>query len=321
MIIFRGLNEIQGKLNNAVVTIGNFDGVHLGHREIFRRVNEAAAAVGGVSVVITFNPHPLKLFPSARSLRLITPYAEKESLIEASGIDYLLVIPFTTEFAGMTASEFVVRILVDLIGVRKLVIGYDYAFGRNREGNVALLRELGAKYGFELEALGPIGEGSNIYSSTRIREMISKGDVRDVVSLLGRHFSFAGTVVHGHHRGKLLGFPTANLVAENDLIPGSGVYAVKVKLNDNIYDGACNIGSNPTFGDELDTVEVFIFNLAEDVYGCRLRLFFIERIRDEQKFPDAKALQQAIQRDVKHCREILSDISIIEYHEAPVVDK
>lgn len=317
MIILRNLDEIQGRLANAVVTIGNFDGVHLGHREIFRRVRDAAAQIGGVSAVITFVPHPLKLLPSRKSLRLITAYAEKESLIAASGMDYLIIIPFTEEFAAITAADFVSRILYGSIGMKKLIIGYDYAFGRNREGNVALLQKLGAELGFALEVLAPIGDGDNVYSSTRIREMIGQGDVNGVVSPLGRHFSLCGTVVHGHHRGKGLGFPTANLATDNELIPKSGVYAVKAKIDDALYDGACNIGANPTFGDASTTIEVFIFDFAGDLYGRRIMLYFIERIRDERRFPDAAALQQAIISDVARCREILRGASVIEYHDYP----
>src|SRR6266567_5397536 len=177
MIIFRNLDDIQEKLVNAVVTIGNFDGVHLGHREIFRRVRGAAREAGGVSVVITFVPHPLKLLPSRKHLRLITSYAEKEGLIAASGIDCLIIIPFTESFAAIDAADFVSRILVSRIGMKKLVIGYDYAFGRNREGNVALLEKLGTELGFALEVLAPIGSGDIVYSSTRIRELIGRGDV------------------------------------------------------------------------------------------------------------------------------------------------
>jgi len=315
MITYRSLDDIPGKFTNAVVTIGNFDGVHLGHREIFRRVRQAAAELAGESAVITFVPHPLKLLPSRKHLRLITPYAEKEELIAASGIDYLIVIPFTVEFAAINATDFVSRVLVGRVGMKKLIIGYDYAFGRNREGNVALLKRLGGELEFVVEVLEPIGSGEEVYSSTRIREMVGSGDVKGVVSLLGRHFSLTGTVVHGHHRGKGLGFPTANLATDNELIPKSGVYAVKVRIDDRIYDGACNIGSNPTFGDGAISIEVYIFDYAGELYGRSVRVYFIERIRGERKFPDAAALQKAIQSDVERCRETLRDVSVIEYHE------
>jgi riboflavin kinase/FMN adenylyltransferase len=314
MEIIRELTEI-GALKNPVATIGNFDGVHMGHRQIFRKLKQAAKELDGVSVVITFAPHPLKVLPSGKKLSLISTYEEKELLLQASGIDYLVVIPFTEQFAALTAREFVRDILVGTIGIKKLIIGYDYAFGRKREGNIGLLRQLGSEFGFAVEVLEPIWDGKTIFSSTNIREMIEKGNVRDVVAPLGRHFSIGGKVVHGHHRGKVLGFPTANLQTEKELIPKNGVYAVKVKIDRELYDAACNIGPNPTFGDEALAIEVFIFDFAGDLYGRDLRVFFVERIRDERKFPDAVALQTAITADVARCREILKDTSIIEYHE------
>lgn len=314
MEIIRDLSDIKA-LKNPVATIGNFDGVHMGHRQIFRKLKQAAADLDGVSVVITFAPHPLKVLPSGKNLRLISTYEEKELLLEASGIDYLVVIPFTERFAALNAKEFVSEILVGSIGIKKLIVGYDYAFGRNREGNIGLLRQLGKEYGFAVETLEPIWDGKTIFSSTNIRKMIEEGNVRDVVAPLGRHFSIGGKVVHGHHRGKLLGFPTANLRTEKELIPKNGVYAVKVKIDQEMYNGACNIGPNPTFGDEAIAIEVFLFDFTDDLYEKELRLFFIERIRDEMKFPGAAALQKAIGADVAQCREILRDVSIIEYHE------
>jgi riboflavin kinase / FMN adenylyltransferase len=315
MIVIRNPDDIRGKLASAVVTIGNFDGIHLGHREIFRRVRAIAADKGGEAVVVTFIPHPVKLFTALKKLRLITTYAEKEGLVEASGIDYLIEIPFTEDFAAMTPRDFVSRILLDVIGTKHLVIGYDYKFGRNREGDVALLRQMGKEFGFPVDVLDPIGAEGEIYSSTRIRQMVGDGDVKGVVRLLGRHYFLDGTVIHGHHRGKGLGFPTANLATDNELIPKTGVYAVKVKIDDIMYDGACNIGSNPTFGNEEASIEVFIFNFAGDLYGRTLRVFFIDRIRDERRFADASALQQAIQSDVQRCSEMLLNASVIEFHE------
>jgi riboflavin kinase / FMN adenylyltransferase len=315
MIIYRSIDEIRDRLTNPVVTIGNYDGVHLGHREIFRRLRRSAAEVDGVSVVVTFIPHPLKVLPVGKELRLISTYAEKELLIEVSGIDYLVVLPFTPEFASISATEFVRDILVGRIGASKLIIGYDYAFGRNREGDVPFLQRLGKELGFAVEMLEPIRSGETVYSSSMVRRLISEGDVKGVVDFLGRHFSLAGTVVHGHHRGKGLGFPTANLVTDKELIPAHGVYAVKVKVNDRIYDGACNIGENPTFEDRASAIEVFLFDFVGDLYEQELRVYFVERLRDEKKFADVAALQQAIENDIRRCREILRDVAIIEYRE------
>lgn len=315
MKIFRNIQEIRTKLPRAVVTIGNFDGVHLGHREIFRRLRKAAAELGGVSVVITFVPHPLKVLSVGKSLRLINTYAEKETLIEASGIDYLVTIPFTPEFAGISADTFVREVLVGRIGAVKLIIGYDYAFGKNRQGNAEFLRRVGEELGFEVQVLEPIGDGTTVYSSSNVRKLIESGNVREVVSVLGRHFSLGGVVVHGFHRGKGLGFPTANLKSDKELIPGFGVYAVKVKIGDAVFDGACNIGDNPTFHVGGSSIEVFIFDYDGDLYGQEVRIYFVERLRDEETFADAEALQKAISRDVARCREILGGVSIIEYRE------
>lgn len=315
MVIFRDIDEIKAPLPNPVVTIGNFDGVHLGHREIFRRVKQAAAALNGTSMVVTFIPHPLKVLGLKRELRLINTYPEKELLIASSGIDYLLTIPFSREFAEISAERFVREILVGTIGIKHLVIGYDYAFGKGREGDVVLLEMLGGELGYTVEVLEQVGHDDLVYSSTAVRQMIADGRVREVVALIGRHFSLGGTVEHGKHRGKELGFPTANIATEKELVPKPGVYAVKVKIDNAIYDGACNIGNNPTFGNEQVTIEVFVFDFKEDLYGRELRLYFVDRVRDERKYPDIAALKAAIAHDIESCRALLRDVSIIEYHE------
>lgn len=313
MKIFRSLEEITTPLDNSAVTIGNFDGVHLGHREIFRRLKEAAAETGGSSVIVTFEPHPLKVLAPGKSLPLINTPAEKERLIEASGVDCLVIIPFTREFALTPPMEFVREVLVGRIGTKRLIVGYDYAFGRNREGDVDFLRRAGDELGFPVEVLEPICNGETVYSSSLIRNLISEGRVAEVVSLLGRHFSFSGTVVHGHSRGKGIGFPTANLQTDKELIPKFGVYAVKVKIDEAVYDGACNIGENPTFCDTGRSIEVFLFDFDGDLYGRDMRLYFVDRLRDERKFPDAEALRLQIAEDVARCREILRNTEIIEY--------
>ncbi|BCG46902.1 FMN adenylyltransferase/Riboflavin kinase [Citrifermentans bremense] len=307
MVIFRSISDIKEKLRHPAVTIGNFDGVHLGHREIFRRVRERAEEMGGVSVVVTFVPHPLKVVPSHKEVRLITTRREKEFLIESAGIDYLLEIPFDREFAAVSAADFVQKVLVDAIGVERLVIGYDYAFGRGREGDVQLLREMGKRHGYSVEVLEPISNGATVYSSTKVRGMVSAGDVEGVVGVLGRHYAITGTVVHGHQRGRGLGFPTANLATEKDLLPAGGVYAVKVCIGSELLDGACNIGTNPTFGDGSLSLEVFLFDVDRDLYGREITVFFIARLREERRFDGLEALKEQIALDVTRCREILED--------------
>jgi len=315
MIIFKSVIEIREKLRHPAVTIGNFDGVHLGHREIFRRVRELARAAGGVSVVVTFVPHPLRVVSPGRELKLITSPGEKEQLIEASGIDYLLELPFDAAFASISAHDFVQRILVETLGMEQLVIGYDYAFGRGREGDPALLRELGERFCFRVELLPPIASGATVYSSTAVRNLVSEGDVKGVVSILGRHYSLCGTVVRGQQRGRALGFPTANLETDKELLPAAGVYAVKARVGAALYDGACNIGTNPTFQNDRLSLEVFLLDFDGDLYGSEISLFFLDRLRGERRFRDIEALKEAIAADVERCRSILKGASIIEYHD------
>jgi len=315
MIVFRSIDQIEAPLLNPVVTIGNFDGVHLGHREIFRKLNRSAREIGGVSVVITFDPHPLKVMPSSRSIALINTVDEKITLIEASGVDYLLIITFDPVFAATTAADFIENILVGRIGVKHLIIGYDYAFGKGREGDVTLLRKLGSKFSFAVEELPPISDGTSNYSSSLIRKMIADGAVAEVIPYLGRNFSLAGRVVHGVDRGKSLGFPTANIATDKELLPADGVYAVKVKIDETLFDAACNIGFNPTFESTTRSIEVFIFDLDEDLYGKEIRVYFFDRLRAEKRFASANELVAAIAADVDRCREILASSQLVVYRE------
>jgi len=315
MIVFSSIDQIEAPLHNPVVTIGNFDGVHLGHREIFRKLNHFAKEIGGVSVVITFDPHPLKVMPANRSVALINTVDEKINLIEASGIDYLLIIKFDPVFAATTAADFIENILVGRIGVKHLIIGYDYAFGKGREGDVSLLRKLGSKFSFAVEELPPISDGTINYSSSLIRKMIADGAVAEVIPYLGRNFSLAGRVVHGVDRGKTLGFPTANIATDKELLPADGVYAVKVRIDETLFDAACNIGFNPTFDSATRSIEVFIFDLDEDLYGKEIRVYFFDRLRAEKRFASANELVAAIAADVDRCREILASSQLVVYRE------
>jgi riboflavin kinase/FMN adenylyltransferase len=306
MEIIRSLDHISPLASPPVVTLGNFDGVHRGHQEIFRLLRQKARQQGAPSVVITFVPHPLKLLAPAKAPLLISTYAERERLIAAAGIDLLVAIPFTTEFAQLSASDFVRLILVEGLAVASVMIGYDYAFGRNREGDGDFLRRAGQQFGFQVEVLPPLAADGVVYSSSRVRALIGAGNVRQAAELLGRHFSCLGTVVHGHHRGKGLGFPTANIETDQELLPAHGVYAVKLDLDGILLDGACNIGTNPTFGDQEQSVEVFLLDYSGELYGRRIRLYFIDQIREERTFASADELVVAISRDVERCREILS---------------
>ena len=315
MKIIRDLNDIRDSFPSPVVTIGNFDGVHLGHREIFRRVVFMARQLGGISVVFTFVPHPRKVLDPAKAPRQINTYAEKERLIEASCIDVLICAPFSREMATWSARMFVEEILVRRIGVRHLIVGYDYAFGKGREGDVDFLRKAGEEHGFAVEVLSPVSQEGEVYSSTRAREMILEGRVEEVVGILGRHFNLEGEVVHGAKRGKGLGFPTANLATDKEILPKPGVYAVKVRRGGRFLDGVVNIGFNPTFHQERLSVEVHLLDFSEDIYGESLRIYFIARLREEKRFSEVGDLIRAIGNDIVDARKLLGEADVIEFRD------
>jgi riboflavin kinase/FMN adenylyltransferase len=313
--IVRRLTQLTPPPGGTVVTIGNFDGVHLGHREIFRRVVGCARQRQALATVITFEPHPLRLLaPQQAPPRINTP-EEKVRLIRASCIDLLLVLPFTRRLAVLSASDFVDTILVGKLGVRHLVIGYDYAFGRNREGDATFLDAAASRHGFTLEVLEPLKTGDEVYSSTRIRQTLQLGDVAGVVKVLGRHFTLDGQVVSGAGRGRRLGFPTANLVTTKELLPRDGVYAVRVRYGRKMYDAVVNLGCRPTFPEAGRTLEIHLLDFSGNLYDARMRLYFIERLRDELSFPSVAALQVAVQDDIARARAILAMSRVLVYRE------
>ena len=315
MKIVRSLARLSPPQGGTVVTIGNFDGVHLGHREIFRRVVQRARESQAAAAVITFEPHPLRLLaPDKAPPRINTP-PEKVRLIRASCIDLLTILPFTRRLAALPAERFVAEILVGRLGVRHLVVGYDYAFGRNREGDGAFLAAAGKRYGFTVEVLEPLKAGAEVYSSTRIRQTLLQGDVRGVVGVLGRHFTLDGKVVSGDGRGRRLGFPTANLATAKELLPREGVYAVRVRYRRRMYDGVVNLGRRPTFPDAEPSMEIHLLDFAGDLYGAHLRLYFVERLRDVQRFPSVEALQAAVRADIARARGILAATRVLVYKE------
>ena len=315
MRIIRRLAQLTPPADGTVVTIGNFDGVHLGHREIFRRVVGRARERRAQAAVITFEPHPLRLLAPQRAPQRINTSAEKVRLIRASCIDLLVVLPFTRRLAALSPEQFVADILVGRLGVRHLVIGYDYAFGRNREGDARFLAAAARRHGFTLEVLEPITAGDLVYSSTRIRQTLQQGDVAGVVGVLGRHYTLDGRVVIGAGRGRRLGFPTANLVTRKELLPREGVYAVRVRYGRRMYDAVVNIGRRPTFAGEEPTIEIHLLDFSGDLYGRHLRLYFVARLRDERRFPSAPALQAAVRSDIDRARAILAGTRVLVYRE------
>ncbi|MEE4252678.1 MAG: riboflavin biosynthesis protein RibF, partial [Desulfuromusa sp.] len=266
-------------------------------------------------VVYTFDPHPLKfLAPEKAPLLLNTP-AEKQRLIAASHVDYLVESPFTADFATMSPEQFVDDILIAKLHVKALVVGYDYAFGKGRCGDTEFLKAYGREKGFDVEVLQPVGADGLPYSSTRIRKLVAAGDVANVVKLLGRHYNLEGVVVPGDQRGRELGFPTANLETDKELLPAPGVYAVKVRHDLQEYEGVVNIGTRPTFSGKTSTIEVYLLDYTGQLYGQKLRMYFVERLRGEQKFSSVDQLVGAIEGDIAKARPILQATQIIQYRE------
>ena len=306
MKIVRGLGELKkAPLANPVVTLGNFDGVHLGHQAIFKQVVARALELDGTSVAFTFEPHPLKVLSPLRSPRLLSTFREKMEQIEASGMDAVICARFTPEFASQNPEDFVRDVLVGGVGVRDLFVGHDYAFGKDRKGDINFLRDAGARYGFGLHVVGPVRVEGIVVSSTKIRQLIMDGEVCLASKLLGRPYSIEGTVVHGHSRGHEIGFPTANLTTPNELPPRDGVYAVTISVEGREYKGVANIGKNPTFGDLALSYEVHIFDFDKDLYGRHLKMAFVKRVRDEVKFKSVEELKKQIAKDVERVRAIL----------------
>lgn len=310
MNVINNLNEIKQQLKNPVVTIGNFDGVHKGHQAIFHQVIEKAESIHGTSVAITFDPHPIKVLKKNDAPPLITLYEQKVELIAKTGMDLLICIPFNEEFAAITADQFLEDLLVNKIGTKAIVIGKDYSFGKNREGNVAYLKKHADRLGYEVIVTDWIPVTHNMegrISSTRIREIVMDGNVEDVVALLGRNYQIRGKVQQGRNRGgRLLGFPTANINIIDELCPKTGVYAVTVECREGHYKGVANIGYSPTFDDHIFTIEVHLLDFNNDLYGQDIRVNFIKRIRDEKKFSNIDELAGQIKKDILTGREILS---------------
>ncbi len=292
--------------NRSVITVGNFDGVHRGHREIFRRLCDQAAKDSAVSTVITFDPHPVKIIDPERAPAAITTLSQKLDLIAESDIDILLLIPFTRAFSNVSAADFVKNILYSSLGVSRLVVGHDYAFGKNREGDERFLKQFALELGFVLDVAEPVGDDTLIFSSSAVRRFVSDGDMHEAAKILGRCHRISGTVIHGREIGRTIGFPTANILSENELMPADGVYAVWVEVLGNMYMGACSIGLNPTFSAGERSLEVFLFDFNSELYGQQITVHFVEKIRNILRFEDAESLSKQIANDVTRVRTILS---------------
>ena len=305
MTVISDLEHIDGTLINPVLTIGNFDGVHKGHLVLFDEVKEKAKAIKGTSAVMTFDPHPIRIMRPGNGPLLLTPTQQKLKLMEKAGIDLIFCIPFTKQFASISARDFVRDILVKKIGIKEIVVGYDYSFGSGRKGNIQLLKEMGNHLGFAVNVVKPIHVNNTLVSSTSIRKLVQEGNLSEAEKLLGRRYQICGTVVKGKNRGgRLLGFPTANLSLIDELTPKPGVYAVEVLIDDHIYKGLTNIGYNPTFHNHQFSVETHILDFSEDLLGTTMRIDFIERLRDEKTFESIEALGEQIGKDITRARKI-----------------
>ncbi|MCW5919185.1 MAG: bifunctional riboflavin kinase/FAD synthetase, partial [Bacteroidetes bacterium] len=294
---------------NAVITLGTFDGVHLGHKVIIERLKKIAGDVNGQVVVLTFFPHPrMVLFPDDHGIQLLNTINERTMLMEKAGIDHLIIHPFSKEFSRMSSTEFVRDILVNKLGVKKLIIGYDHHFGRNREGSFTDLEELAPVYNFTVERIHEQLVNDVAVSSTKIRNSLLAGDVATAREFLGYDYELTGTVVHGKKLGHSLGFPTANLHIHEDykLVPANGVYAARTLVHGQWYDGVMSIGNRPTFDNGARSIEVNLFDFNADIYGEKITICMTEFIRSEQKFENSAMLIEAMNADKLAAIKLLS---------------
>jgi riboflavin kinase/FMN adenylyltransferase len=309
MRIYYSLDDFA-PIKNAVVTSGTFDGVHLGHQKILNRLKEIAGKHLGETVVITFWPHPrLILKPEEDSLRLLNTFEEKADLLKHQGIQHLLRIPFTKEFSQISSQAFIKNILVDTIGTKKLVIGYDHRFGNNREGSFEQLKLNGPTYGFDVEEIEQQDVDHIAVSSSKIRYALESGDIETAIHFLGRPYSMTGQVVKGDKLGRVLGYPTANIDLDSrlKLIPSDGIYAVTVKYKSTIYKGMLYIGNRPTVNGTKRVIEVNLFDFNKEIYGESLTIYFHSLIRLDSKFQDLEALKKQLHDDKEKALNLLKD--------------
>jgi riboflavin kinase/FMN adenylyltransferase len=296
---------------NPVLALGNFDGLHRGHVKILERVKRRAAERSATSVVMTFDPHPPRVVRPDKAPPLLMTKAQRLEALEHTGVQGTAVVRFTAELSQWEPEVFVRRVLVDWLRVAEVWVGANFLFGRDRTGNFTLLRSLGARYGFRAEKIDPVRYKEFVVSSTRIRRLVSEGRVDEAGALLGRQYSIDGVVVEGAHRGHELGFPTANLHTENELVPPDGVYATTATIGAVIHPSITNIGVRPTFGDVTGrVVETHLLGFDRSLYGERIRLGFVQRIRDERAFDSLEALRTQIHADVERARGLFERMSL-----------
>ncbi len=309
MEIIQGIENLNRSFRNPVVTLGNFDGVHLGHQRIIERVKKQASKIYGEGVVITFEPHPLKVLAPEKFLPLLTPFKKKMMLIQKSGIETVLCIKFSLAFSEISPSEFIKSFLVEKVKAKEVIVGYNYRFGKGQSGNIQTLKDAGKVFDFKVGVVEPLKVEQTIVSSSKIRDLIQRGDVEEASKLLGRDYPIIGRVVQGAKRGHTLGFPTANLETSDELYPKAGVYAVAVEWHQQRFKGLANVGFNPTFLPDQNgkgksaSLEVYILNFNRDIYGQDIQVDFKTRIRDEIRFKSSSLLIEQIRKDIQWAQE------------------
>ncbi len=299
MIIINSLKEVE-RFDKSVVTIGKFDGIHKGHEVLIAKAVEYSKEENVTSIVFTFKNSPVSYFSNIVPREIITEM-EKMNKLNLLGIDVVIDIPFNKDMAEISAEDFVKEVLVNKLGAKKLIIGHDFAFARNREGTPPILKILGKKYGFDVEVVEPVVINNIRVSSTHVKDLIYAGRVGEIKNYLGRNYTIEGIVIHAKKLGRTIGFPTANIkLKDNLIIPKRGIYATKVYIGDEVYVGATNIGYNPTVNGEKMSVETNILQFDKDIYGKTIKLEFLERIRDEKKFKDLNELKIQLKMDTNY---------------------
>ncbi len=296
------------KIDHAIVTIGTFDGVHLGHQKIIKRLHEIAEETGGETVILTFFPHPrMILHPEDINIKMITTMDERAELLEKHHVDHLIITPFTRDFSNLSPEEYISQVLVKQVGIKKIIIGYDHRFGKNREGGLKELQRLGPAYNFEVEEISEQDVNDVAVSSTKIRSALLEGDIKTANEFLGYPFGITGKVVRGDEIGRKLGYPTANLFVEQTykIIPADGIYAVKVLVNKTEYKGMCYIGNRPTINGMTRNIEVNIFDFDQDIYDKNIRLNFMHFVRGDARFDTLGELKVQIKKDKEVILELL----------------
>lgn len=300
MLVLNDINKIKG-IESSVATIGNFDGLHYAHQTIIKDVVEKARQLSVQSILITFEPHPIQYLKKA-NIKLLQTLSQKLELIKSLGVSITIILGFNQELANMSAEDFVKNILIEKLRVKHLFIGYNFQFGKGKEGDINVIKKLSNKYNFNVHVQEPVIIGGIICNSTTVRSFIESGDVETAKSLLDRYYTIEGKVVKGERIGQVIGYPTINIMTSNELLPLDGVYLTYLQYNDVLYPSLTNIGFKPTFGGRGKTIESYIIDFNKSLYDERVQLCFVKRIRDEKKFDSPKKLVEQIIKDVNYAR-------------------